>query len=89
MEFQVFLHPKAHKALEKLDAKTRERVREKLKELRFEPVVKGERLTGFTYYRIRVGDFKAIYEIMDNEKKVVVLYVGHRSKVYDDFKKLF
>jgi mRNA interferase RelE/StbE len=88
MEFQVFLHPKAHKALEKLESGQQDRIKNKLRELAGDPASKGERLTGFAYYRIRVGDFRAIYEIIDKEKKVVVLFVGHRSKVYDDFEKL-
>jgi mRNA-degrading endonuclease RelE of RelBE toxin-antitoxin system len=36
-----------------------------------------------------VGDYRAIYEIDRDESRVVVLFVGHRKKVYDDFSKVF
>jgi len=31
----------------------------------------------------------AIYEIDRGKNQVVVLFVGHREKVYDDFSKMF
>jgi mRNA-degrading endonuclease RelE of RelBE toxin-antitoxin system len=36
-----------------------------------------------------VGDYRAIYEIDRDESGVIVLFVGHRKKVYDDFSKIF
>jgi len=33
-------------------------------------------------YRIRVGDYRIIYEIFDRRLLVLVLKVGHRSEVY-------
>lgn len=29
-----------------------------------------------------IGDYRAIYEIDKQNKKVIVLYIGHRSEVY-------
>jgi mRNA interferase RelE/StbE len=33
-------------------------------------------------YRIRVGDYRVIYRVHDNVLLVLVVRVGHRSKVY-------
>ncbi|WP_262482184.1 type II toxin-antitoxin system RelE family toxin [Candidatus Symbiothrix dinenymphae] len=33
-------------------------------------------------YRIRIGDYRAIYKIKDNILTVEVVKVGHRSSVY-------
>ncbi len=33
-------------------------------------------------YRVRVGDFRVIYEIHDKEVLVTVLKIGHRSEIY-------
>ena len=34
-------------------------------------------------YRIRLGKFRMLYEINDKEKRVVILKVNKRGKVYD------
>ncbi|MFM6308271.1 MAG: type II toxin-antitoxin system RelE family toxin [Dolichospermum sp.] len=41
--------------------------------------LKGE-LSG--YYRYRVGDYRVIYEINDDLKLVTIIFIPHRSKVY-------
>ena len=33
-------------------------------------------------YRVRVGDYRIIYEIFDSEQKVVLSDCGHRSSIY-------
>ncbi|KAA6184106.1 type II toxin-antitoxin system RelE/ParE family toxin [Thiohalocapsa marina] len=33
-------------------------------------------------YRIRSGDYRAIYQIQDQRLLILVVKVGHRSKVY-------
>jgi mRNA interferase RelE/StbE len=35
-------------------------------------------------YRIRVGDYRVIYDIFDDILLVKIVDVGHRSKVYKD-----
>jgi mRNA-degrading endonuclease RelE of RelBE toxin-antitoxin system len=57
-------------------------------ELQNAPETKGDRLTPSVFWRIRVGDHRAIYEIDRKNNRVVVLYIGHRSRVYDDFTRL-
>ncbi|HZY95129.1 MAG TPA: type II toxin-antitoxin system RelE/ParE family toxin [Candidatus Bathyarchaeia archaeon] len=32
---------------------------------------------------LRIGDYRIIYTVIEREKRVVLLTVGHRSKVYD------
>ncbi|MEA1976902.1 MAG: type II toxin-antitoxin system RelE/ParE family toxin [Chloroflexota bacterium] len=36
-------------------------------------------------YRIRVGDYRVIYEINDNEGQITIIYVRHRRDAYRDF----
>jgi mRNA-degrading endonuclease RelE of RelBE toxin-antitoxin system len=59
-----------------------------LRELQESPESKGERLRPSEFWRIRVGDHRAIYEIDREKKTAIVLYVGHRRTVYDDFSHL-
>jgi len=87
--FAVLLHPRAAKELEKIEDKIRLRIKEKLRELRDNPERMGKRLKPSDFWSLRVGDYRAIYEINRNKKQVVILFIGHRKKVYDDFSKMF
>ncbi len=35
-----------------------------------------------SHYRIRVGDYRVVYEIRDKELIVLVIVIDHRSKAY-------
>ena len=88
MTFTVLLHPKAARELDRLENQTKRRVRENLKELRNNPDKIGKRLRPSDFWSLRIGDYRSIYEIDSAERQVIILFVGHRSKVYDDFSKI-
>lgn len=89
MTFTVVLHPKAAKPLEKIEKSTGLRIIEELRELRNRPERVGKRLKYSDFLSLRVGDYCAIYEIDRDKNQVVILFVGHIKKVYDDFSKMF
>ena len=42
-----------------------------------------KKLTGYEdRYRLRVGDYRVIYEIMDEQLVILVVGVGHRREIY-------
>lgn len=41
-----------------------------------------KKLKGYAAYRIRVGDYRIIYEIVDNILVVEVITIGHRKDMY-------
>lgn len=43
---------------------------------------KSKKLTGRDGWRIRVGDYRVIYLIEDNNLVVIVVEIGHRKEVY-------
>jgi mRNA interferase RelE/StbE len=89
MSFTVLLHPKAAKELEKIENTIKARIVERLRELKDNPERVGKALRHSNFWSLRVGDYRAIYEFDRARRQVVVLFVGHRKKVYDDFSKLF
>ncbi|MDI6691094.1 MAG: type II toxin-antitoxin system RelE/ParE family toxin [Candidatus Bathyarchaeota archaeon] len=89
MTFTVLLHPKAAKELEKIEDTIKARIVERLRDLKDNPERVGKILKYSNFWSLRVGDYRAIYEIDRAKKQVVVLFIGHRKKVYDDFSKLF
>ena len=84
----MFLHPKAAKALEKLDANTKARIKEAWKELVDNPEKVGKQLKLSDFWSLRIRDYRAIYEIDRDKNQVVVTFIGHRKNVYDDFTKM-
>jgi mRNA interferase RelE/StbE len=87
--FTVLLHPKAVKILQKIEEPIRSRMREKLRKLRNRPERVGKPLKYSDFWSLRVGDYRAIYEINRDKNQVIILFIGHRKKVYDDFSKMF
>jgi mRNA interferase RelE/StbE len=39
-------------------------------------------LSGRDGWRIRVGDYRVIYEVDDEQQMVTVVHIGHRRDVY-------
>ncbi len=88
MAFKVLLHPSAARDLRKLNQVENAKMKEALKELRVDPWKAGKRLHPSDFWSKRSGDYRAIYKINSQKKEVIVLFVGHRKRVYDDFSKL-
>ena len=87
MNYKVLLHPKADDFLQEVDNKIEARIREKMKSLSSEPK-KGKRLKHSDFWRLRIGDYRAIYEIDTKNERIVILFIGHRKDVYDEFSRL-
>ena len=85
--FEILLHPLAAKFLQKTDSEINKQIKKKLKELKEFPEQRGKHLRYTQFWSLRIGDYRAIYEIKN--KKVIILFIGHRDDVYDDFSKLY
>ncbi|OUL25822.1 addiction module toxin RelE [Nostoc sp. T09] len=86
MTYQIRFSRGAIKQLKKLPTDIKERIDSKILNLAIEPRPIGvKKLQGDAHsYRIRVGDYRVIYEIEDDFLLVTVIKVGHRSDVYKD-----
>ncbi len=68
--------------LEKLPKTIAKRIFKKIQETKENPHRYFIKLTNRTEYKLRVGDYRVIADIEDNELKILVAHIGHRSKVY-------
>lgn len=66
-----------------LPLKDRRRIITKIEGLSRDPRPPGcEKLSGEEKYRLRQGDYRILYEIVDTELVVTVVRVGNRRDVY-------
>jgi mRNA interferase RelE/StbE len=85
LRYELRFRPAALRQLRKLDSQTARRIKSAIEPLRTEPRPHGVKaLTGqHGWLRIRVGDYRIVYEVRDDELVVLVIQIGHRSQVYD------
>jgi mRNA interferase RelE/StbE len=84
-DYAVRVKPSARKELEGLPDEVLNRVVRKLESLGHDPRPTGcKKLKGYKdYWRIRVGDWRVVYIIDDEEKAVSVTRIAHRRDVYE------
>ncbi len=84
--YAVRYDPRAAKELSKLDKPVVRRLVNAVDALALEPRPQGARaLVGYPgLWRIRVGDYRVVYTIEDDQLVVIALRVAHRSRVYRD-----
>ena len=75
----------AERELDHLDSLTRTRILKRLKRLgENTDVVQHEELSGplSDLFKLRVGDYRVLYDIIESENLILVHQIGHRSDVY-------
>jgi len=82
MTYQVIWSETASRELGKLDRSVAKRILDRVDDLRQVPQRRLRRLVGAPYYRLRVGDYRVIVELVEDKLLVLVLKVGHRKAVY-------
>jgi mRNA interferase RelE/StbE len=84
VSYAVTIRRSARKELEDVSSPFYEKIEEKLLALRDAPRPQGCKILKGTEnsWRIRIGDYRVIYQIDDAMKTVTVIKVGHRSDVY-------
>ncbi len=81
---EVLLSNQAQRDLRRLPAKTLERVLPAIRALGSTPRPAGCRkiVGSHSDWRLRVGDYRVVYEIHDTARVVRVMYIRHRRDAY-------
>ena len=83
MNYRVLIRRSAQKELGNLPAEIRQRIYSALMSLATNPRPHGcKKLQDREAWRVRIGNYRAVYEIDDHEKIAVVMRVAHRREVY-------
>ena len=81
--FQIELTETAKDFLKKLQKKDAELILNKIYSIRENPFRFLKRLQGEKLWRLRVGDYRAVVDVIVSMNKIMVIRIGHRKNVYD------
>ena len=86
MSYEVQILPKVARQIKALSVEVRQDISLTIRSLANEPRPIGvKKLSGEKdIYRVRVGNYRVLYRIIDKVLVVVVVSVGHRREVYRD-----
>lgn len=84
-KYTIRIAPKAQRDFKKLDQKVRKRVTEVIKSLatnrtpqQFKPLMGHD----IAQFRLRIGDWRVLYDVYDDNRVVLILRIGHRKDIY-------
>lgn len=81
--YKTSLSRSARKEFDQMDRALQTRIIKKLKVLEADPRgADAIKLSGCDSWRVRVGDYRIIYDIQDSQLIVMVIKIGHRREVY-------
>ena len=83
MPYAITIKRKAQKSLIKIPEPHQSRIIKSIKKLAANPhPVQSKKLTGRNAWRIRIGNYRVIYEISNNKLLILVLHIGDRKDIY-------
>jgi mRNA interferase RelE/StbE len=83
--FRIVIKKSAAKEIERIEKIDRIRIIEKIRSLASDPRPFGsKKLSGQEKYRIRQGNYRILYQVIDDELIINVVKVGHRRDIYDN-----
>jgi len=82
--YRIQLIPAAVRQLKKVPRQDQRRIRDAIDQLAMDPRPPGAKtLSGAeNQWRVRVGDYRVIYQVHDDRLVVLVIRLGHRKDVY-------
>jgi len=84
MSFEIYATKRFLKEFKKLDSEVQKRIKNKIAELKENPTL-GIPLTAQFKgkWKLRIGNYRIIYEIDYKANRIFLLAIGHRENVYD------
>ncbi len=83
MRYRVIIPKSVQKELDRMPDDVVRRILARLAQLETAPrPADVKKLRGREAWRIRVGDYRVIYELHDRQLQILVVTIGHRREIY-------
>jgi mRNA interferase RelE/StbE len=86
LNYKIIIPPNAEKQIHKLNKEIQHRIIIYLQKLVSEPMRYLIKLHDLPYYKARIGDYRVIINMNNDEMILLVIKVDHRKKVYQNLK---
>ena len=82
--YKIFFDDKVIKDLKKIDKTWQTKIIQKIETVLTKNPYNGKKLVGnlSDYYKLRVGNYRIIYKIIDSKVSVEVIKIKHRKDIY-------
>lgn len=82
-EFELIYYRKAEKELAGINKNEARVIFGKISQLKHDPHPQASvKLKGYDYYRLRIGNYRVIYQIDEQNHKIIIVAIKHRSEAY-------
>ena len=80
--YRIVIPDNVERQLRKLDKTIQERIFAVLERIKIRPEDFVEKLVGEPGYKLRVGDYRIMLDILHKDIVIILLEVGHRKNMY-------
>ena len=83
--FSIYYAKSVAKDIKRIDEKTLHKIKKSIEGLRNFPDISNiKRLSAhpLAHFRLRTGEYRILFDVDWNEKKIFILKIGHRKDVY-------
>ncbi|MBI2530238.1 MAG: type II toxin-antitoxin system RelE/ParE family toxin [Candidatus Diapherotrites archaeon] len=85
MTYSVIWSPKSKEKLEKFEKDVAARIIRKVSDISENPEPYLIKLTNSDAFRLRVGDYRVVVDLLKDKKELHVITLGHRRNIYKEF----
>lgn len=80
--YEISFSKKAEKQFFKLEKNIQERIEKALDKVKIRPEAYSDKLVDDPGYKLRVGNYRVIMDIVKKDLIILVIKVGHRKNIY-------
>ena len=83
-KYKIRIKKSVKKDISAFDKKINQKLIKAIQSLQSNPYTKAKKIIGQEFYRVRVGKYRIVYEIIKKDLEIIIYKIGHRKDIYKD-----